>query len=145
MNASLQVRLLLELLAERVVRVSLLALGIVESVAVVGVEVDALLQPEDKVGCGDEVTTEDDNDVAVLEVLVDELAGGFSLEATGDKQRAGSVQRVQWLQGVVALNVSVAGDPRLDHMQVGEVQVVELLNDIGELRNGVLHLHALEL
>ena len=75
---------LLELLAVRVIDVSLLTLGDIESVAVVRVELNALLYPENKVGGADEVSSEYRYNVTVL-VLLDQLLRVLSLESTSDE------------------------------------------------------------
>jgi len=91
-SQALQICTLLELLTERIVGVTLLALGNVERVTVVWREIDALLQPEDKIRCGDEVATKDYNNIAVLVFLVQQPARRICLEATSNEDRARGVQ-----------------------------------------------------
>jgi hypothetical protein len=86
---------LLPFVAERIVNVSFLALRNVEGIPVVRSKLNALLYPEYKIGCADEIPSEHCNDIAIL-VLLNYPLRVLGLESTSNEQLA----RVVGQQGV---------------------------------------------
>ena len=56
-----------------------------------------------------------------------------------------SKSRYQEVNLLRRLNIRTPRNPRLNHMQIRQVQLLQLLHKIAELRDGILHFHALEL
>jgi hypothetical protein len=136
---------LLELRAKWVIRVTLRGTSLVEGVTVVWVELNALLDSEWQVRGRDEVTTKDDDDVLALVLLVDSALGGLRGETSSNKDRAGLAPDVNdEIHLLGAFGVGVAVDAGLDNVEVGKVELLEVLSQVGELWDWVLHLHALE-
>lgn len=136
---------LFEFGTEWIVDVAPLGFWIVEQGSVVRVEVYALLDAEGQVRGGDEVSTKDDGDVLVLVLFVDGAPGGVGPVAAGEEDGARVAPGVdEEVQLVGRLEVRVARHPRLDEVEVGQVQGLQVLDDVGELGDRVVHLHALE-
>ena len=142
---NLELGLLLELLAERVVGVALLALGSVEGVAVVVGKGDVLLDTVDQVRGGDEVSAKDNDDIFVGVLLIGSTTGAVCAETASDQDRRGLAPG---LDGEVdqfgRLDISVALDSGLDQVDVSELVLLEAVDEVSESRDGVVHLHALE-
>lgn len=82
----------------------------------------------------------------VLVPDVDGLLGRGPRVAARDEDgaRGGGVGVEEEVEAVAGLDVGVAGDARLDDVHVGQLELGQFPREVGELRDGVGHAHALE-
>lgn len=136
---------LFKLGAKWIINVALFGFWIVERGSVVRSEVDALLNSVGQVWGGNEIAAKDDGDVLVLVLLVDGAPRGIWPVTTSEQDGARIAPGIDGeIELVGRFDISVARDPRLDEMDVGEVEFLEALDNVCELRDGIVHLHALE-
>lgn len=144
-RVSLELGLLLKLLAKGVVNVTLLALGSVEGVTVVVGKGNVLLDTVDEVGSRDEVSAEDNDNILVGVFLLSSATGTVSAEATSNEDGRGVAPGINSEVDLLGrLDISVALDSGLDQMDVCELVLLEAVDKVGEGGDRVVHLHALE-
>lgn len=142
---NLQLVVLLNLGIDRVSSVPILALSLVESVAVIRRKIDAESNLAHNIRVGDPQTTKHNRNVLVLVLLLDGPPSTVRLEATSDEDRRLVRPQVDGeIDLLRRLNVRITRNARLHDVQVRQLELLEPLDQVAELRHRVLHAHALE-
>lgn len=114
-------------------------------VSLIRTQLNVILDSVDEIRVRGEWSTDGDDQVVILVLVVNGLLGGSGLVATSDHDGGGFAVGVEEeVELLGCLDIGVSGDARLDDVRVGQLELGELLGQVGELGDGVFHAHALE-